>query len=195
MTQTAFETIYENDEWGAGSGPGSIPYFTIEYRAFLQRFLSLNAVNNVVDVGCGDWQFSRFIDFGSTKYLGLDVVRSVVERNRRIYGSEHVEFDVMPEDLDDVPSGDLLLIKDVLQHLPDQDVRAILTRLVPRFRFALITNSYEKIDSFRNIELAEHGHFRCLDLTDAPYHVNGAYVFEYWAQPWERIRTLLVQPS
>lgn len=193
MTRQAFETIYENNDWGAGSGPGSHPYFTIEYRAFLQRFLALNDVRSVVDIGCGDWQFSRFIDFGAASYLGLDVVRPVVERNRTVYGSSRVRFDLMPDRLADVPSGDVLLIKDVLQHLPDPDVFEILNELVPRFRFALITNSFEKVDTSKNIDLSQHGAFRCLDLTSSPYNVDGAYVFEYWAQPWERIRTLLVQ--
>ena len=32
----AFETIYRNDSWGNGSGPGSMPPSTIEYRAFLE---------------------------------------------------------------------------------------------------------------------------------------------------------------
>lgn len=193
MTRQAFETIYEKDEWGAGSGPRSHPYFTIEYRAFLQRFLALNDVRSVVDIGCGDWQFSRFIDFGAASYLGLDVVRSVVERNRAVYGSSRIRFDLMPDRLDDVHSGDLVIIKDVLQHLPDPDVFEIMNKIVPRFKFALITNSYEKIDTARNIDLSHHGAFRCLDLKAEPYSVTGAYVFEYWAQPWERIRTLLIQ--
>lgn len=195
MTQAAFEAIYEKDEWGAGSGPGSHPYFTIEYRAFIQRFISLNAIGSIVDIGCGDWQFSRFMDFGAANYLGLDVVRPVVERNQQIYGSSRVRFDLMPDDLKKAPGGDLLLIKDVLQHLPDRDIFEFLNLVTPRFRFALITNSYQKIDSAQNLDLPNHGAFRCLDLTAAPYHVNGAYVFEYWAQPWERIRTLLIQGS
>lgn len=193
MTQAAFEAIYEKDDWGAGSGPGSHPYFTIEYRAFIQRFISMNGIGSIVDVGCGDWQFSRFMDFGAASYLGLDVVRPVVERNQQIYGSSRIRFDLMPSDLSTAPGGDLLLVKDVFQHLPDQDIFEMLKSVVPRFRFALITNSYEKIDTAQNIDLANHGAFRCLDLTAAPYHVKGAYVFEYWAQPWERIRTLLVQ--
>ena len=193
MTQAAFESIYDKDEWGAGSGPGSHPYFTIEYRAFIQRFISLNDIGSIVDIGCGDWQFSRFMDFGRADYLGFDVVRTLVERNQNIYGSSRIKFEMMPEDFDLVPSGDLLIIKDVLQHLPDCDVFEILNSVVKRFPFVLITNSYQKIDTAQNIDLSNHGAFRCLDLTAKPYCVAGAYVFEYWAQPWERIRTLLVQ--
>jgi SAM-dependent methyltransferase len=193
MTQAAFESIYDKDEWGAGSGPGSHPYFTIEYRALIQRFISLNDIGSIVDIGCGDWQFSRFIDFGRADYLGFDVVRSVVERNQTMYASNNIKFDMMPDNVDMVPSGDLLILKDVLQHLPNHDVFDILNSVIKRFQFVLITNSYEKIDTAQNIDLPNHGAFRCLDLTAKPYCLAGAYVFEYWAQPWERIRTLLVQ--
>lgn len=192
-TKNAFEAIYESSSWGAGSGPGSYPYFTIEYRAFLQRFISLNSIRSVVDIGCGDWQFSRFVDFGGANYLGLDVVGSLIERNRAVFGGPTTQFAVMPDDVDAVPSGDLLIIKDVLQHLPDADIFAILNRVAPRFRFALLTNSYEKIDTAQNYDISGHGDFRCIDLTATPYNVEGAYVFEYWGLPWERIRTLLVQ--
>lgn len=190
-----FAAIYETGAWGAGSGPGSYPEFTIEYRAFIQRFMVLNGITSVVDIGCGDWQFSRYIDFRGARYLGLDVVPALVERNRQAFGGPQVAFDEMPADVADVPGGDLLLIKDVLQHLPNADIFRILETVVPRFKFALITNSYEKVNTGQNYDISGHGDFRCLDLTAEPYNVRGAYAFEYWGLPWERIRTLLVQPS
>lgn len=191
----AFEDIYARGAWGAGSGPGSYPYFTIEYRAFLQRFISLNGVTSIMDIGCGDWQFSRFIDFSGARYLGLDVARSVIERNIATFASDSVRFEVMPEDPADLPTADLVIIKDVLQHLPDADIRSLLAAVLPKVKFALLTNSYEKINTERNYDIGSHGDFRCIDLTSAPYHYGGAYVFEYWALPWERIRTLLIQPQ
>lgn len=191
---TAFDKIYTENLWSNGSGPGSSPDFTIEYRGFLERFFRLNRIRSIVDIGCGDWQFSRFMDFAGARYVGLDVVESVIERNRNLHARERVDFALMPPSLADVPSGDLLIIKDVLQHLPDADIHAFVRELFPRYRFALITNSFEKLHTPRNVDV-QPGEFRCLDLTAAPYRVRGAYVFEYWSAAWERIRTLLVQPS
>ena len=48
-------------DWGGCSGGGSDPYRTIEYRAFVDKFARMNQVRSIVDVGCGDWQFSRFL--------------------------------------------------------------------------------------------------------------------------------------
>ncbi len=54
----------------------------VEYRAFVQQFMSRNSVRSVVDLGCGEWQFSRLIDWTGVRYLGVDVVPAVIEKNR-----------------------------------------------------------------------------------------------------------------
>src|SRR6478735_6812488 len=69
-----FEHIYRNDLWHGGSGPGSLPSVNRPYVRFLHGFLRANQIQTVVDLGCGDWQFSRRIDWGGARYLGLDVV-------------------------------------------------------------------------------------------------------------------------
>jgi SAM-dependent methyltransferase len=88
----AFRRHYESSDsqWGGHSGDGSLPYWTIEYRTFLERFLHMNNIRSVVDIGCGDWQFSRFINWGNIRYVGLDVVPSVVDANQKIFGSRRI---------------------------------------------------------------------------------------------------------
>jgi 2-polyprenyl-3-methyl-5-hydroxy-6-metoxy-1,4-benzoquinol methylase len=89
----------------------------------LQAFLRDNAVRSVVDVGCGDWQFSRLIDCSGLDYRGFDVVPAVIEAHRAAFGREGVRFDLL-EDFAALPEADLVLRKDVLQHLPLPDVEA-----------------------------------------------------------------------
>ncbi len=193
---TAFDAIYDEESWGNGSGPGSHPNWTIEYRSFLEKFIRMNNVRSIVDVGCGDWQFSRFLNLDGISYHGFDVVERLIDANTKRHGSKSIRFDVMPEDPAQLPQADLLLMKDVLQHLPDADIFRFRDTVFQRYRFALLTNSFEKIDAYRNVDLSRPGEFRCLDLTAAPYDMPGAYLFEYFAQPWERIRTFLVgRPS
>lgn len=188
---SAFDAIYDRESWGNGSGPGSYPGWTIEYRAFLERFFRMNEVGSIIDIGCGDWQFSRFLHLDGIVYHGFDVVARLIEANRRRFGSETVRFDVMPEDLTTLPPADLLVMKDVLQHLPDAEIARFRAEVFGRYRFVLLTNSFEKIESHRNVDVRP-GEFRCLDLAQPPYGFDGAYLFEYWAQPWERIRTFLI---
>lgn len=191
--QDVFRRYYDPKDktWGGGSGPGSDPYSTIEYRCFLDKFFRMNGIRTVVDVGCGDWSFSRYLDLRGVSYLGLDVVPAVVETNRREFGSSNCRFELMPDSPSSVPGGDLLLMKDVLQHLPSAHISALCKSLLPKFRFALLTNSFRKHGAPQNVDIALGG-FRCLDLTAPPFSMGGAYVLEFGSAVWERIRTLLI---
>jgi 2-polyprenyl-3-methyl-5-hydroxy-6-metoxy-1,4-benzoquinol methylase len=140
MSREAFETAYRDGRWGFGSGHGSLPRTTRTYRRFLEEFLGANSVRSVLDYGCGDWQFSRLIDWHGATYVGFDVVEPVIERNQQLYGRPGVEFMITPEDPADLPDADLLICKDVLQHLPNSDVQTFLESVAPRFPVSLIIN-------------------------------------------------------
>lgn len=189
-SRAAFASIYAQGHWGAGSGPGSCAQTTIEYRAFLERFLALNEIGSIVDIGCGDWQFSRYLNLEGRRYLGYDVVPELVQRNRMLHGAGNIRFAPMPVDRREIEAGDLLVIKDVLQHLPDREIAAFHDEVFPRFQRCLVVNSFRKHDTMRNIDIAP-GEFRCLDLKAAPYGFRGTYIFEYFGE-WERIRALLI---
>jgi len=178
----------------------------MDYRAFLERFLHLNNIGSIVDIGCGDWQFLRFVNLAGVRYHGFDVVESVIERNRRLYAAENISFDMIPDDFDDVPLADLLIMKDVLQHLSNEEILRHRDGLFSRFPKCLLTNSYRKL-RLHNYDMASNdyttghnyqiasGDFRCLDLNADPFNFGGAYVLEFSSPIFEQIRTLLYMPS
>ena len=177
--RAAFEAIYRDDRWGNGSGPGSHPDSTIEYRAFLARFIEANAVQSVTDLGCGDWQFSRLIDWSRTHYVGLDVVPALIERNHGLYAAPGIEFHVF-HSLDDLPGGDLLVAKEVLQHLPNDVVAEYLDAIAARYRLALLTDAIEPAaQANRDIGFAD---WRPLRLQSPPFNARGAVIFSYFPQ-------------
>ena len=175
----AFRRIYDGQQWGHGSGPGSSPANTIEYRAFVQRFVEANGLRSVTDLGCGDWQFSRFVDWSQVDYLGLDVVPEIVERNRARFGLPNVRFAVLSS-LADLPGGDLLLAKEVLQHLPNRTIAEYLAAIRGKYRFALLTNAIEP-QALVNRDI-EPGGFRPIRLQEPPFNAPGAVVFTYFPQ-------------
>ncbi|WP_416462306.1 hypothetical protein [Sphingomonas sp. VDB2] len=190
---SVFSHKYDKDvsDWGGHSGSGSSPYHTMAYRMFLEQFIALNNIRSVTDVGCGDWQFSKFINYDGVSYQGYDVVPTIVAQNIALHSSDDANFDVMPDDVMDVRGGDLLIMKDVLQHLPDDVIMGFAAKLFPKFKYCLLTNSYRKLDTPQNIDI-ETGGFRCLDLTEAPYNVAGTYVLQFNSPLWEELRVLLV---
>jgi SAM-dependent methyltransferase len=167
---SAFETIYREKRWGAGlgSGHGSLPKGTETYRAFLEDFIRANNVRRVVDYGCGDWQFSRLIDWQGAEYVGLDVVSELIAANRNAFGRPGVSFEINRGHPDDLPDGDLLVTKDVLQHLPTAEIHTFLSDVVPRYKLALLTNDTgEQVNGD-----VPPGGWRPLDLTAEPFGVG-----------------------
>lgn len=172
-----FEQIYATNEWGHGSGEGSLPVHTKGYVAFLQRFLSDNRIASVVDMGCGDWQFSKSIQWGSIRYRGYDVVRQVVERNIEQYSAPNISFHLYSGNPADLPPADLLISKDVLQHLSDGAIAKVLPCL-DRFKYSLLTNCVNPVGTTVPTDIVD-GDFRYLDLRLPPFNLPAKEVYSF----------------
>src|SRR5579883_2417897 len=129
-----FDDIYAHNHWGFGSGHGSLPNVTKGYRAYVEQFIRNNGVQRVFEYGCGDWQFSHLIDWGSAEYTGVDIVPAVIEANTKRYGSEKVRFSVNTLTDTNLPHADLLITKDVLQHLATDDIKRFIQHIMPKYR-------------------------------------------------------------
>jgi SAM-dependent methyltransferase len=174
---SVFDKIYDNNVWGFGSGHGSLPSVTKGYRKFIEKFLETHDIKSVVDYGCGDWQFSRFINWKGAHYTGLDVAGRVIESNNQNFASGTVRFVVIDPSKKEVPSADLLITKDVLQHLTRSDVEDFLKHVLPRFKYALVTNCLlPEQDINRDISAGE---FRPLDLRRQPFNLKADNVFTF----------------
>ena len=175
-----FSEIYERQLWGPGSGVGSAPDKTLEYRTFVQQFMARNRVRSVVDLGCGEWQFSQLIDWSGVRYLGVDVVPAMIEKNQRDFGGGNIAFETF-ESLAKLPRADLLLCKDVLQHLPNSLVKEYLAAFRKQYKFLLITNDEEPVEILNTD--TEIGGWRTLRLDREPFGEPGAVVLS-WRVPY-----------
>jgi SAM-dependent methyltransferase len=172
-----FSQIYEKNTWGKGRGFGSRPNNNIEYIQFVQKFMLHNPIKTVVDLGCGDWQFSRFINWEGISYSGFDIVKTVIETNKNIYAKDNIRFSLF-DSLKDLPQADLLLCKDVLQHLPNELIKQYLSFFRTRFKAMLITNDdYPEEIINRDIQI---GGWRTLRLEREPF-LERASIVKAWA--------------
>ena len=80
-----FDKIYSQSYWGNGSGGGSSLEAAKPYKKFLENFINEFNISSIVDLGCGDWQFSQFINFGEVKYLGIDAAKTIINSNFKIF--------------------------------------------------------------------------------------------------------------
>lgn len=172
-----FSGIYKNKTWYNGtSGSGSLLETTPIYRQFLQVFLLRNNIRSVVDFGCGDWMFSQHINWKDIRYYGYDIVGELMARNTLQFGSPLISFEKTPEDLNELPTADLYIIKDVLIHMSNERVRYLLDVIRTKYQFALITNDVNVDETNMNITT---GHFRPIDIRKAPFYADAASVLSY----------------
>lgn len=136
----AFAAIYQAGGWGGrGSGGGSDPLGARPYCEFVFDYIKDLGIESVVDVGCGDWQMwpdGAFLD--GPRYVGLDVASSVVQRNLRLFGNANRTFAHMDGVEDSLPPADLMLCKEVVQHLSNDDTFALLERAIRRYPHVVI---------------------------------------------------------
>jgi SAM-dependent methyltransferase len=177
IMKAVFTQIYAQNLWGYGSGEGSLPEHTKDYRRFLERFIRDRQIKSVVDYGCGDWQFSRLIDWDGVRYLGLDVVDSLIEHNLKTYRKDNITFEVLAGTPVELPDAELIILKDVLQHWSHQSIRSFLPKIA-KCKFALITNCVNPYGPTDNRDILD-GDFRPLDLTRPPFACEMAKVFEF----------------
>jgi SAM-dependent methyltransferase len=184
--QDVFTEIYAKKLWGANeygvgwSGAGSDFGSTPVYRKFLQDFLAAYAIKSVVDVGCGDWEFSRYIDWKGIDYLGVDVVEAVLIKDKIVFGTETIRFKKMDVLQEELPKADLLICKDVLQHLTNEDVCKVIKQF-SNYKYCLITNDVNADTCSSDNPQVIRGDYRPIDLTKEPFNVVGQKVLTYKA--------------
>jgi 2-polyprenyl-3-methyl-5-hydroxy-6-metoxy-1,4-benzoquinol methylase len=183
-----FSKIYKEDLWHGGSGAGSKLENIKEYVDILQKYIDKPEVKTVLDLGCGDWQFSKFLDLSSVSYLGVDVVESVIESNSTSYSASNIKFISRDITTYEVPKADLIICKDVLQHLCNKDVVNILVKIITSSKFSLITNDFNP-DNTENKDI-DNGNYRCLDLTLSPFYLDVVTILESERVGWKPKRTV-----
>lgn len=175
--RSVFSTIYAQDIWDGGSGPGSRLENIRNYHDYLQDFLRERHIQSIVDCGCGDWQSTRYLDLTGITYTGVDIVPAVIEANQKAHGTADVRFVCGNFSEMDLPPADLAICKDALQHLPNASVTGFL-RQMHKFRYVLITNDLGDNAQRDATLLANPYHFARLDITRAPFLVQAERVCE-----------------
>lgn len=182
-----FTKIYEKKVWGKWSGPevpkdeqGRHPF--IDY---LQEFISTHNISTIIDMGCGYGELLKDLNLPEhTTYLGLDIVDSVIAYNKLHYERSNVVYDTV-NDVKDLSKykGDLLILKDVIQHWSIDKIIYAKDHILPNFRYAIIVNNiYFPNLGPVNSEI-KTGNSRPLNLEISPFYMKLKVVKDYKATP------------
>ena len=159
-----FTDIYARKAWGDGSGGGSAPDTARPYCELVSCAVigatSSGSALTVLDIGCGDGVVSKGINWLNATYIGVDAAQG---------------FDALTDPL---PAADLVLCKEVMQHLSNAQVQLLLDRTA-HYPVRLFTNStYAMPERPVNCDI-ETGDFRPVDLSLPPFNQDCDTVLTY----------------
>ncbi|MEW7279319.1 class I SAM-dependent methyltransferase [Aquimarina sp. 2201CG1-2-11] len=158
-TKEAMEQVYEMNLWGGDtfkfySGTGSHhPEIVTPYIDTLISFLTSFTTPLVVcDLGCGDFNVGKELVQHTQKYIAVDIVEGLISYNKEKFKEENLEFYCLDIATDDLPSGDCALIRQVLQHLSNDEVQRIVSKLT-NFKYVVLTEHLPEGDFIPNKEI------------------------------------------
>lgn len=205
-----FEDVYNQGMWGGEqgkfySGPGSEGDAARIYAQGIRGFITERNISSVVDLGCGDFRVaSQFLDDQMT-YVGVDIVGSLVRENGAKYGSDRVSFACLDIIKDQLPEGELCLIREVFQHLSNAEILEVMPKL-RQFRYVVYTD-HQPGPGARCIPNRDISHGvdtriwldSALFLDQPPFNAPVQLLFENPAavnlrNPGEQFRTYLLWP-
>ena len=155
-----FTKIYEKGVWGKSedptnpfySGPGSRKEDeTMAYVQSVAKFLrSFELRPDVVDLGCGDFTVGSRVRAYCNRYIACDVVPNLIEFNKARFKDLDVNFIVLDLIEDELPPGDIVFVRQVLQHLSNDQISKFIARVPLSYKFLVVTEHLPSHAKFKH---------------------------------------------
>ncbi|WP_370397995.1 methyltransferase domain-containing protein [Tenacibaculum dicentrarchi] len=144
-TKEAMQQVYELNLWGNNnsafySGAGShqaeivTPYLSV-VSSFLKSF---ETPLIVCDLGCGDFNIGKELVKYTKQYIAADIVPELITYNTEKFKNTNLTFQTLDIAKDTLPTADCIILRQVLQHLSNDEVQKVLTKLAD-FKYVILT--------------------------------------------------------
>lgn len=167
-----FSEIYKYNLWSSlesGSGEGSEISYTGPLRQWLvENIISLD-IKTFVDAPCGDFNWMKLVlPQVNINYIGLDIVESVIEKNKAQHSSGNIKFETANICEDKLPDCDIIMVRDCLFHLSYEDINNFFVNLSKTNYKYLLTTTHKVDRNFENFNITT-GDYRLIDLFSDPF--------------------------
>lgn len=184
-----FEKIYTEKVWipddqkknfkyysGLGSHEG---IFTEKYIKEVSKFLkSFKEKPDVVELGCGDFQVSSNLINLTNKFIACDIFDELILSNKKRYNYPNVTFKTLDFTKDDLPDGEICIIRLVLQHLSNEMIIKFLEKIKNKYTYLIVTEHLPNNENFTpNLNIITGPNIRLhlnsgVDLTKEPFNLK-----------------------
>src|SRR5262249_47386474 len=157
-----FSEVYANKSWGPDefdSGPGSHGEPARVYVECVINFMKTHKIKRVLDLGCGNFEVGKRIAPECKRYVGVDVVPALIERNRTMFAANNIEFNCLDIIRDPLPNADLCLARQVIQHLSNAEISRLLGKL-KKCPHVTVAEHYPETEGMPNIDIVRGGNPR-----------------------------------
>jgi len=175
----AFTWIYDHHHWRPKegepiSGEGATLQSTETLRNLLPAILKTLNVKTILDAGCGDFTWMQTLKLGIEKYIGVDIVEKLIETNKIKYETGTRLFLCRDIVKDALPKVDLIICRDCLAHLSNEDIMDALKNFKKSGSQYLLASTFPKIKINRKMNT---GDFRGINLNAYPYNLSKPIMF------------------
>jgi SAM-dependent methyltransferase len=172
MSKELFTEYYNKNSWNGKeslSGPGSDYEQTKYLIPELQILLKELNIRTMLDVPCGDFNWMKKVDLSGIKYIGGDIVSKMIAKNSQKYESKNISFKIIDLVNDQLPTVDLVIVRDCLVHLSNKDIARALNNIKnSKSKYLLTTNFMWKFPTAN--EDIKVGGWRRLNLQQEPFN-------------------------
>jgi hypothetical protein len=175
--QDDFRRLYRDATWTDGipgmplSGGGSLPAVSRPVIDFIREQVGAGSVRSIVDIGCGDLAYMTEVPevvSGAVDYCGYDIVPELVEAHRCLAWGEFQVGDVTTPGFR--ADADLVVLKDVLFHLSNEQALAALRNLAASsWKWLVITSNDNDSNEPR---VFDRYRWAALNLTLSPFSLE-----------------------
>jgi hypothetical protein len=140
--KNTFQAIYRQKKWGDeecgaeffsgfGSRGTAVTVYVARMASLIEQYSSSDRRIKIIDLGCGDFAVGRELveRIKKIEYIGCDIVPELIVRNSLAFSSDRIHFKELDIVRDDLPEGNICLIRQVFQHMPNEDIQAVLSKL------------------------------------------------------------------
>ena len=180
-----FNLIFKSYHWRdyhkttineSNSGVGSDLIVTKQLIKDLDIFFKNNQITSILDIACGDffWMNKLISNNKHLNYLGLEIVKSIVKNNNKIFSNQNVNFkcsDVINEGLPQ--NYDFILVRDFLIHIKNTDIINLVQKIKKSNCKYFAINNFPNIK--KNDEIKGYGHHRYVNIEIPPFNLTNAY--------------------
>jgi Glycosyltransferase sugar-binding region containing DXD motif len=150
-----FRRVYSARLWGAEtntefySGQGSRGEAADTYVQRMSDIILHEASSGrdrpvvVVDLGCGDFEVGRGLigRVGEVRYIGCDIVPGLINHHVSRERDARAEFRCLDIVADELPDGDICLVRQVFQHLSNKEISMVLRKL-GKYKTVYVSEAY-----------------------------------------------------